>query len=162
MYIVVTSLTLGIQTDVNNYWWLKGARYSFRHWTVESYHKIHVCYQVLLICLFKKSYQYLISYQGLLICLFQILVRFIFIDNSFFSTFCLCVSSPDLYRSSGKFELLDRILPKLQTTKHRVLLFCQMTSLMSIMEDYLIFRGKHLWLHTYALTPAVLCTSYLS
>lgn len=42
----------------------------------------------------------------------------------------------DLYRASGKFELLDRILPKLQATNHRVLLFCQMTSLMTIMEDY--------------------------
>lgn len=44
---------------------------------------------------------------------------------------------PDLYRASGKFELLDRILPKLKATGHRVLLFCQMTQLMTIMEDYL-------------------------
>lgn len=51
------------------------------------------------------------------------------------------VSGPELYRSSGKFELLDRILPKLHTTNHKVLIFCQMTSLMSIMEDYLVFRG---------------------
>jgi len=47
----------------------------------------------------------------------------------------------DLYRSAGKFELLDRILPKLQSTGHKVLLFCQMTSLMSIMEDYLYYRS---------------------
>ncbi|GAB6025093.1 putative global transcription activator SNF2L2, variant 3 [Chamberlinius hualienensis] len=47
----------------------------------------------------------------------------------------------DLFRISGKFELLDRILPKLKARNHRVLLFCQMTSLMSIMEDYLIWRG---------------------
>lgn len=45
----------------------------------------------------------------------------------------------DLYRASGKFELLDRILPKLQATNHRVLLFCQMTSLMTIMEDYFTY-----------------------
>ncbi|XP_019754076.1 ATP-dependent helicase brm isoform X2 [Dendroctonus ponderosae] len=49
--------------------------------------------------------------------------------------------SPDIYRASGKFELLDRILPKLKTTNHRVLLFCQMTQLMTIMEDYLTYRG---------------------
>lgn len=49
--------------------------------------------------------------------------------------------SPDLYRASGKFELLDRILPKLQSTNHRVLLFCQMTSLMTIMEDYFAYRN---------------------
>jgi len=48
---------------------------------------------------------------------------------------------PDLYRASGKFELLDRILPKLKATGHRVLLFCQMTQLMTIMEDYLGWRG---------------------
>nr|CAD7452587.1 unnamed protein product [Timema tahoe] len=51
------------------------------------------------------------------------------------------VIGPDLYRASGKFELLDRILPKLKTTNHRVLLFCQMTQLMTIMEDYLSWRG---------------------
>lgn len=51
--------------------------------------------------------------------------------------------SPDLYRASGKFELLDRILPKLKATGHRVLLFCQMTQLMTIMEDYLGWRGFH-------------------
>lgn len=51
------------------------------------------------------------------------------------------VSGPDVYRSSGKFELLDRILPKLKQTGHRILLFCQMTSLMTIMEDYFTWRG---------------------
>ncbi|XP_026994083.1 probable global transcription activator SNF2L2 isoform X1 [Tachysurus fulvidraco] len=51
------------------------------------------------------------------------------------------INGPDLYRASGKFELLDRILPKLQVTNHRVLLFCQMTSLMTIMEDYFSYRN---------------------
>ncbi|CAH1967332.1 unnamed protein product [Acanthoscelides obtectus] len=51
------------------------------------------------------------------------------------------ISGPDIYRASGKFELLDRILPKLKATNHRVLLFCQMTQLMTIMEDYLSYRG---------------------
>ncbi|XP_023289074.1 ATP-dependent helicase brm isoform X2 [Orussus abietinus] len=51
------------------------------------------------------------------------------------------ITGPDLFRASGKFELLDRILPKLKATNHRVLLFCQMTQLMTIMEDYLGWRG---------------------
>ncbi|KAG4070329.1 hypothetical protein HA402_006471 [Bradysia odoriphaga] len=50
------------------------------------------------------------------------------------------VSGPDLYRVSGKFELLDRVLPKLKATNHRVLLFCQMTQCMTIIEDYLGWR----------------------
>uniref|UniRef100_A0A7N8Y1Q2 Transcription activator BRG1-like n=1 Tax=Mastacembelus armatus TaxID=205130 RepID=A0A7N8Y1Q2_9TELE len=51
------------------------------------------------------------------------------------------VQGPDLYRASGKFEVLDRILPKLRATNHKVLLFCQMTSLMTIMEDYFAYRN---------------------
>ncbi|XP_059407495.1 transcription activator BRG1 isoform X2 [Carassius carassius] len=51
------------------------------------------------------------------------------------------VQGPDLYRASGKFELLDRILPKLRATNHKVLLFCQMTTLMTIMEDYFAYRN---------------------
>lgn len=46
-----------------------------------------------------------------------------------------------LYRSCGKFELLDRMLPKLRNTGHRVLIFFQMTRIMSIMEDYLNWRS---------------------
>ncbi|CAL1540648.1 unnamed protein product [Lymnaea stagnalis] len=56
------------------------------------------------------------------------------------------ISGPELYRSSGKFELLDRILPKLKQFDHKVLLFCQMTSLMSIMEDYFVYRGRFRYL----------------
>lgn len=46
-----------------------------------------------------------------------------------------------LWRTSGKFELLDRVLPKYQKTGHRVLMFFQMTAIMDIMEDYLRYRG---------------------
>lgn len=45
-----------------------------------------------------------------------------------------------LYRVAGKFEILDRILPKLFATGHRVLMFFQMTTVMTIFEDYLNFR----------------------
>ncbi|KAH7087413.1 SNF2 family N-terminal domain-containing protein [Paraphoma chrysanthemicola] len=46
-----------------------------------------------------------------------------------------------LWRSAGKFELLDRILPKFEATGHRVLMFFQMTQIMNIMEDYLRLRN---------------------
>uniref|UniRef100_A0A7E4V5K5 Helicase domino n=1 Tax=Panagrellus redivivus TaxID=6233 RepID=A0A7E4V5K5_PANRE len=51
------------------------------------------------------------------------------------------VTGLELMRVAGKFELLDRILPKLQAAGHRVLMFCQMTQLMTIMEDYFTWRG---------------------
>ncbi|KAF8971597.1 SNF2 family N-terminal domain-containing protein [Flammula alnicola] len=42
-----------------------------------------------------------------------------------------------LVRTSGKIELLNRILPKFFATGHRVLIFFQMTKVMDIMEDFL-------------------------
>ncbi|KAK4337108.1 hypothetical protein RND71_043426 [Anisodus tanguticus] len=51
------------------------------------------------------------------------------------------VNDPLLYRVSGKFELLDRILPKFKSSGHRVLLFCQMTSCMTVLEDYFAYRN---------------------
>jgi ATP-dependent helicase STH1/SNF2 len=52
----------------------------------------------------------------------------------------LSISNDLLWRTCGKFELLDRILPKYQATGHRVLMFFQMTAIMDIMEDYLRYR----------------------
>lgn len=51
------------------------------------------------------------------------------------------ISGPHLVRASGKFDLLDRILPKLKLSNHKVLIFCQMTNLMNILEDFLKDRG---------------------
>ncbi|KAI5284099.1 RSC chromatin remodeling complex ATPase component, partial [Ascosphaera atra] len=45
-----------------------------------------------------------------------------------------------IWRTAGKFELLDRILPKFKASGHRVLIFFQMTQIMNIMEDFLRFR----------------------
>lgn len=59
---------------------------------------------------------------------------------------------PELYRASGKFEVLDRMLPKFRATNHRTLVFCQMTSLMTILEDYLNWKG----MHTYSPVPVFL------
>ncbi|KAF5465666.1 hypothetical protein F2P56_015648 [Juglans regia] len=43
----------------------------------------------------------------------------------------------EIVRASGKFELLDRLLPKLHRAGHRVLLFSQMTRLLDIVQIYL-------------------------
>ena len=45
-----------------------------------------------------------------------------------------------LIRSAGKFELLERILPKMKKTGHKVLCFTQMTQVISIMEDYFAYK----------------------
>ncbi|XP_074341619.1 putative ATP-dependent DNA helicase CHR12 [Apium graveolens] len=47
----------------------------------------------------------------------------------------------EIVRASGKFELLDRLLPKLYKAGHRVLLFSQMTRLMDILGVYLELHG---------------------
>jgi len=47
----------------------------------------------------------------------------------------------DVIRTSGKVELLDRMLPKLKAAGHRILMFTQMTKMMPILEDYFAYRG---------------------
>eukprot|EP00002_Diphylleia_rotans_P024257 TRINITY_DN4781_c0_g1_i4.p1 TRINITY_DN4781_c0_g1~~TRINITY_DN4781_c0_g1_i4.p1 ORF type:complete len:1214 (-),score=254.60 TRINITY_DN4781_c0_g1_i4:717-4358(-) len=47
----------------------------------------------------------------------------------------------EIYRCSGKFELLDRLLQKLKAGGHRVLIFNQMKQVMDIMCRYLEWRG---------------------
>ncbi|KAL7504070.1 hypothetical protein ACHAXN_001776 [Cyclotella atomus] len=46
-----------------------------------------------------------------------------------------------LIKASGKFDLLDRMLERLFKDKHQVLIFSQMTSLLNVIEDYLILRN---------------------
>ncbi|KAJ4954461.1 hypothetical protein NE237_011244 [Protea cynaroides] len=47
---------------------------------------------------------------------------------------------PPLVRLCGKLEMLDRLLPKLKATDHRVLFFSTMTRLLDVMEDYLHWK----------------------
>ena len=52
---------------------------------------------------------------------------------------------PDAYykaliNSSGKMVLIDKLLPKLKSNGHRVLIFSQMVRCLDILEDYLMFR----------------------
>lgn len=54
-------------------------------------------------------------------------------------------SDPDLHhkaliQSSGKLVLVDKLLPKLKSNGHRVLIFSQMVRCLDILEDYLIYR----------------------
>ncbi|KAL2579892.1 hypothetical protein AAZV13_15G089800 [Glycine max] len=46
-----------------------------------------------------------------------------------------------LIENAGKMVLLDKLLPKLKERDSRVLIFSQMTRLLDILEDYLMFRG---------------------
>ncbi|GAB2211189.1 hypothetical protein Droror1_Dr00016481 [Drosera rotundifolia] len=46
-----------------------------------------------------------------------------------------------LVTNAGKMVLLDKLLPKLKERGSRVLIFSQMTRLLDILEDYLMFRG---------------------
>eukprot|EP01041_Mallomonas_annulata_P001914 gene1914-3715_t len=47
----------------------------------------------------------------------------------------------DLIRCSGKFEILDRMLPKLKAGGHRILIFSQMTQVMTILERFFDLKG---------------------
>ncbi|KAI4371414.1 hypothetical protein MLD38_019653 [Melastoma candidum] len=47
---------------------------------------------------------------------------------------------PPIVRLCGKLEMLDRLLPKLKATDHRVLFFSTMTRLLDVMEEYLISK----------------------
>ncbi|XP_054455829.1 lymphoid-specific helicase [Anoplopoma fimbria] len=46
-----------------------------------------------------------------------------------------------LVKSSGKFLILDRLLPALKERGHKVLIFSQMTSILDILVDYCYLRG---------------------
>jgi len=56
---------------------------------------------------------------------------YLFYDNYYINS--------DFIRVSGKFEILDRILPKLKKTGHRVLIFSQMTEVLKLLEDLMTF-----------------------
>ncbi|KAL3997820.1 SNF2 N-terminal domain family protein [Acanthocheilonema viteae] len=46
-----------------------------------------------------------------------------------------------LFEVSGKFLLLDRVLTFLSAKNHRVLIFSQMTRVLDIVQDYLVYKG---------------------
>ena len=47
----------------------------------------------------------------------------------------------DLVGASGKLRVLDRLLVKLYTRKHRVVLFSQFGSMVNLLDDYCTMRG---------------------
>ena len=59
-----------------------------------------------------------------------------------------------LIGASGKFVLLDKLLPKLKQNGNRVLIFSQMIRVLDIIEDYLInkrwvkYWNWHFWMPT--------------
>eukprot|EP00758_Cryptobia_borreli_P005328 Tbor_TRINITY_DN4843_c0_g1::TRINITY_DN4843_c0_g1_i1::g.1359::m.1359 len=56
------------------------------------------------------------------------------------------ITNDTIITASGKMVLLDKLLKKLyneREAKHKVLLFCQMTKMLDIIEDYLIYKGTY-------------------
>lgn len=51
------------------------------------------------------------------------------------------VDTPELWRSSGKFDMLDAIITKLLRTGHRILIFNQMTKVVDLQERLLRYRN---------------------
>jgi len=47
----------------------------------------------------------------------------------------------NLYRASGKFEFLDRVLPRMLQFGHKILIFAQMTSLLDLLQQLLLRHG---------------------
>ena len=45
-----------------------------------------------------------------------------------------------LVNSSGKMVLIDKLLPKLKASGHRVLVFSQMVKCLDLLEDYLLYK----------------------
>jgi ATP-dependent helicase STH1/SNF2 len=67
---------------------------------------------------------------------------YLFLDHS---NFFLENIDNNVFKVSGKFELLDRMIPKLLRTGHKILIFSQMTQLMDILQMFFDFRKiKHL------------------
>jgi chromatin-remodeling ATPase INO80 len=50
-------------------------------------------------------------------------------------------SFESLVAECGKLRQLDKMLPKLKKEGHRVLIFCQMTKMLNILEEYLLRRN---------------------
>ena len=48
---------------------------------------------------------------------------------------------PHLWENAGKMQLLSKLLPKLKARGSRVLIFCQMTRVLDILEDYFRLVG---------------------
>ena len=64
-------------------------------------------------------------------------------------TTCLrvfCVTGPPfttdlhLVQNSGKMCVLDKLLPRFKEEGSRVLIFCQMTRMLDVLEDYCLWR----------------------
>ena len=50
---------------------------------------------------------------------------------------CSCLIHPDIHN----LKVLDRLLEKLKSRGHRVVLFSQFNIMLDVIEDYLIYRG---------------------
>ncbi|KCV69987.1 adenosinetriphosphatase [Fonticula alba] len=56
-------------------------------------------------------------------------------------SFVQCPSVEDLIHDSGKLRLLDQLLAELYAGRHRVLIFCQLVTMIDLLERFMVFRG---------------------
>lgn len=55
--------------------------------------------------------------------------------------FILPSTSSQLISQSAKLRQLDKLLKELKSEHKRVLIFCQMTKMLDILEEYMLFKG---------------------
>eukprot|EP00658_Telonema_sp_P-2_P033936 TRINITY_DN24817_c0_g1_i1.p1 TRINITY_DN24817_c0_g1~~TRINITY_DN24817_c0_g1_i1.p1 ORF type:complete len:804 (+),score=279.94 TRINITY_DN24817_c0_g1_i1:46-2412(+) len=53
------------------------------------------------------------------------------------------ITDDAIIECSGKMQMLDRLLPRLFAGGHKVLVFSQMTKMLSIIEDYFLHKGMN-------------------
>jgi DNA helicase INO80 len=56
-------------------------------------------------------------------------------------SFILPTTPSELISQSTKLKYLDRLLRELKEKKWRVLIFCQMTKMLDILEEYMLCKG---------------------
>jgi SNF2 family DNA or RNA helicase len=54
----------------------------------------------------------------------------------------IAILQSKMIQSSGKLSLLDKLLPRLFSQGHKVLIFSQMVRVLNIIEDFLRFKGE--------------------
>lgn len=62
------------------------------------------------------------------------------VDHLFGSPHCLPPPPQALIRGSGKLFLLDKLLVRLRSAGHRVLIFSQMVRMLDILAEYLTLK----------------------
>ncbi|XP_016197018.1 ISWI chromatin-remodeling complex ATPase CHR17 isoform X2 [Arachis ipaensis] len=115
-------------------------RFSWRYIIIDEAHRIKNENSLLskTMRLYNTNYRLLITGTPLQNNLHELWALLNFLLPEIFSS---AETFDEWFQISGKMVLLDKLLPKLKERDSRVLIFSQMTRLLDILEDYLMFRG---------------------